>query len=110
MANQLNTGKSKFKPIFLLVWFIIGGLFSILVCLSQSVSFSEILSVSFGTGLGSIVYGLMGFCIDAAVNQRWHFNQIEYPICYWYIYPIVAIFLLFISLLVATFKWAFGMK
>jgi len=106
MANKLDTERSNFKPIFLLVWLIMGGVFGLLLGLSQGGSFDQILSMTLGGALASIVYALMGLFIDGVVNHRWRFHQIEYPTWYWYIYPIVAVIAIFIGILVATFKWS----
>lgn len=108
MKNQLDTGKSKFKLIFLLVWSVLGGVFGILAGLSQGVSFDGVLSVTLNCALGCAVYGIIGVFIDGVVNHRWRFHQIEYPTLYWYIYPIVFIIAIFIGMTIAMLRYMFG--
>lgn len=93
--------ETKFKSKYLLVWSISGlvaGLFlSIYAANTQpEMSFQDIPAGSLGGALIYVIIGGIGLLPDAA-NHQWKFNEITHPAWFWWIYPVISLFIISIA-------------
>lgn len=92
---------------------IIGGIFWMLGLVTGGAQYfqehgfiSTFLLAPLGGALVWTTWGGIGFIFDAAVNYGWKFGQVEHHLWVWYLYPLIAMFLISFSFVLGIIRSA----
>jgi lipoprotein signal peptidase len=83
-----------FKSKFLQGWALLGITTGALITIANAPSVGFLSAIATGIPMGLILsfsYGGLGMLFDAGVRHKWRFNDMRKPDFVWYIYPIVGL-------------------